>query len=300
MTSNDNVHRYLAVPFWLIEHPELTQAEHYVYAYVLGFDTAKKQCFAGVTHLAAALRLSERSIIRARLKLKQLGLLVRRQDSRTGRVYHTTLVDVADTIQTGTDEDAAEVQSDTCQNVTPLANCHPEGDKMSPHSDKMSPQGDKMSPPRCQNVTHINLYTRSDTNLVMRENTPLPPNPPQEGTKDWFDFQAEKYLAVPTGNEPWERDSQYVSGGRRPMTKFPSLWFTRSELASAIEVVRDALPDDDIKPVFRLAEAEAMTKQIDRGGRKIPAYKYVTGHCLQNHLETLTKTTRLAKTRSKS
>jgi len=150
MTNNDNVHRYLAVPFWLIEHPELTQAEHYVYSYILGFDTAKKQCFAGVGHLAAALRLSERSIIRARLKLKELGLIVRRQDAQTGRAYHTTLIDPTDTIQIGTDEDATEARGQTCQNVTHMTNCHPE-------SDKMSHEGDKMSPQKCQNVTHINL-----------------------------------------------------------------------------------------------------------------------------------------------
>jgi len=250
----------------------LTLAERFVLAYVIGFERQHKRCFASAAHMAATLGLSENYVKNVRAELVEKGRLLRIPEGR--KVYFAVPTEILSDqpqpteIPSATDRNSVASRQKICRLPTEI-------------------------------LSHINIDYKKAISEDIRENTPLPPNPPQEGSKEWFDYQADKYLAVPTGNEAWERDSQFVSGGRRPMTKFPSLWFTRSELASAIEVVRDALPDDDIKPVFRLAEAEAMTKQIDRGGRKIPAYKYVTGHCLQNHLETLTKTTRLAKTRSK-
>lgn len=282
--NTDNVHRYLAVPFWVIEHPELTQAEHYVYAYVLGFDNAKKQCFAGVSHLASALKLSERSIIRARLKLKQLNLLVRRQDMKTGRVYHTTLIDLPDCLHTGADEDAIEAERQDCQNVTQVTKCHPRGDKM-------SCEGDKMSPPTGQNVTHIRSDIRSDINLERRESS----IPPLLNSPEWYLMKASEALEEPNGQGQWESNNQFILAGRRPMKRYPHLWFTTSELAKAVEVVRDSLPpDSDWKAVFDLAESEATNQLVKRGRESANCYKYVTGYCLQTVLDTMTKTTYLS------
>ena len=260
----------------ILHDQSLSWVEKAVLAYVDGWTRAGKACFASSDYMATALGIGKSYVRTIRAGLIEKGKLRKYQiDGKT--IYERVLE-----IRT-----PSEIQTPTVRNSN--TDC--------PKIEH--PLSEDRTPAVRNSNTYIDNYKKAIKVGIEERDPPLPPNLPEEGTKEWFDFQADKYLAVPTGTEAWERDSQYVSGGRRPMTKYPSLWFTRSELASAIEVVREALPDDDIKPVFRLAEAEAMTKQIDRGGRKIPAYKYVTGHCLQNHLETLTKTTRLAKTRSK-
>jgi hypothetical protein len=252
----------------------LTLGERIVLAYIDGFSRAGKPCFASSETMAELLGMNASFIRNARNELVRKGRAV-----RTEVDGHPIFFSIAKTV------------------VLPK-----------PTGGVGNPNGGVGKDNRgcCQEqqgvlvkTTQYNNNNISITDLRESENAP-----PQDTDADPVDkrlFEAERYLATPTGKEPWERDNQYINGGRRPMKKYPALWFTAMELADAIEEVKAALSeDDDIRPVFKIAQSEALSQSIAHGNRKVTAYKYVTGFALTQYQESLRKATQLQNSRRKS
>jgi hypothetical protein len=258
----------------------LTLAERFLLSYILGFERQGKRCFATATHIGAVLGLSAQYVREVRQ-----ALIVKNKVSRLtegDKVFYVSVAPIS-TPTEGVDDPNGGVGK-TYSVGNSYGGC------------RKNLQGVSEIPTGGVGKTYTYNKDINKEIVVERVSTP----PPPQGTKEWFKYQAEKSLAEPTGNEAWERDNQFVAAGRRPMTKFPGLWFTPAELADAIEVVIEALPPDaDIKPVFALAQAEALTKLADRSAKKVSAFKYVTGYCLQQISDTLRKSNYLQNSRSK-
>lgn len=271
MTKESNAwpHAGLFIVADIAGDKDLTLAERFVLAYVDGWTRAGKPCFASSAHMGEVLGLAPTYVRTVRAGLVEKGKLTKRVTNET-TVYERV-----------------------SENLTGGVRNSDRGVRNSDGGCKKIEQG----------VSEIlTLYNNYDIDIKssIRESTPTPPAQPVQDeitkySKQWFEAEAKRYLAKDTGNESWERDNQFVLAGRRPMTKYPALWFTPGELADALEVVISALPEgEDIRPVFKLAQSEALSQAVNRGStRKVTAYKYVTGYCLQQHQETLRKTGQL-------
>jgi hypothetical protein len=258
----------------------LTLAERFLLSYILGFERQGKRCFATATHIGEVLGLSAQYVREVRQALIAKNKVTRLTEGDT--VFY---VSVSPTV---TQTDGVDDPNGGVGKTYTVGNSY--------RGCRKNLQGVSEIPTGGVGKTYTYNKDINKEIIVERVSTP----PPAEGTKEWFKYQAEKSLAEPTGNEAWERDNQFMAAGRRPMTKFPGLWFTASELADAIEVVMDSLPPGaDIKPVFALAQAEALTKLADRSAKKVSAFKYVTGYCLQQISDTLRKSNYLQNSRSK-
>jgi hypothetical protein len=242
---------------------ELTLAERVVLAYIDGFTRSGKMCFASSETLAKVLGLNAGYVRVTRGSLVEKGK-IKRIEGEKGSMYVSLLL---------------ENQAPPARNSsTPCL---------------------KIEQPPLEIQAQYNNYNKSIIDLKERESAP-----PENADADPVDkrlLEAERYLAIPTGKEAWELDNQFIGGGRRPMKKYPALWFTAMELADAIEEVKAALSeDDDIRPVFKIAQSEALSQAIAHGNRKVTAYKYVTGFALTQYQESLRKATQLQNSRRKS
>jgi hypothetical protein len=252
----------------------LTLGERFILAYIDGFSRAGKPCFASSETMAELLGLNASFVRNARNELVRKGKAIRTEvDGHP--IFHRIAKPVVLPKPTGgVDSDNGGVGKDN-------RGCWQEQ------------QGVLVTP------TQYNNYNKSIIDLKERESAP-----PENADADPVDkrlLEAERYLAIPTGKEAWELDNQFIGGGRRPMKKYPALWFTAMELADAIEEVKAALSeDDDIRPVFKIAQSEALSQAIAHGNRKVTAYKYVTGFALTQYQESLRKATQLQNSRRKS
>lgn len=96
---------------------------------------------------------------------------------------------------------------------------------------------------------------------------------------------AENHL-VDVADPRVQGSSAFVSAGRRPMKKYPELWFSPVELYDATEILRAAgLPDRHRPAVFKRAACSARTK-IAAGAiaERLPAFNWVTGWALEDTL----------------
>ena len=241
---------------------DLTLAERFVLAYVDGWSRANKPCFASSELMSDVLGLDASYVRTVRAALVEKKRLTKRQVG-TKTIFERV---VPENSGVGNSNNTVGNSNSEC----------------------WKNQQKVLEIPTLYN--NNNKTIRSDK----RESTPPPKEADKETvpyTREWYLAEAERYLTSPTGNAAWEMDNQYILAGRRPMTRFNALWFTPTELADAMEVVINALPpNEDMRPVFRLAQAEALSQAVNRGGtRKVSAYKYVTGYCLQQHQETLRK-----------
>lgn len=262
MTKEQWPHVGLFIASDIASDKELTLAERFVLAYVDGWTRQGKPCFAGSKHIGEVLGLDSSYVRTIRAALVEKNKL-RKQHINETVVYERVLEN-----PTG----GVEISNGGCVNF----------------------QQGVLENPTLLNKDNISIKTTNK-----RESTPPPIAEDAKEiikySKQWFEREAERYLSAATGHESWERDNQFMLAGRRPMAKFSALFFTPTELADALEIVINALPEgEDIRPVFKLAQSEALSQAVNRGGtRKITAYKYVTGYCLQQHQETLRKTGQL-------
>jgi hypothetical protein len=312
--------KYLIIPYWLIQNTALSWTERIVFAYIKSWDDDNKLCFGTSEHMAERLGISQRQIFRAKKTLLDLGLVVLRR-GRGNQEYLTTKLDISDPKM---DYDKIQCDKDGSVVYDKMSQCDRNGsasydkmavdyDKMSQHYDKMSYHYDKLSEspdnarPAADNKTDTlpSFSTGQNSPIIrsiirsikrdIKESTPPPPNTPE-----WYLVQAEKALEKATGEQPWERNNAYMLAGRRPMTKYPLLWFTPMELAKAVEIILEALPPEaDYKAVFDLAQSEATQRLVKHGKAEINAMKYVTGFCLQQVTDTLRKSNYLQNSRSK-
>lgn len=238
----------------------LTLGERIVLAYIDGFSRSGKPCYASSETMAKLLGLNASFIRNARNELVRKGRAIRTEVDGVATFFSippATGVLSPPTGGVGNDNGGC------CQEQ----------------------QGVLVKP-----TQYIN--NNISINKDIRESTPPPVEP-----VDTKRLEAEKYLEQPTGSEKWERDNQYIAGGRRPMRKYPALWFSPGELADAIEEVQAALGEEDIRPVFKIAQSEALSQAIAHGNRKVTAYKYVTGFALTQYQESLRKSNQLANSR---
>lgn len=240
----------------------LTLGERIVLAYIDGFSRSGKPCYASSETMAKLLGLNASFIRNARNELV-----------RKGRAIRTEVDGVA-----------------TFFSIPPAIGvlAPPTGGVGNDNGGCCQEQQGVLVKPTQYNNNNISIKKE------MSESAP-PPSQPIDDKR----LEADKYLEQPTGKEKWERDNQYISGGRRPMRKYPALWFSPGELADAIEEVQAAIGDEDIRPVFKIAQAEALSQAIAHGNRKVTAYKYVTGFALSQYQDTLRKATQLQQQRKR-
>lgn len=262
-TTNESSQRYPYVGVFIsaeiLADETLTVAEKLVLAYIDGFTRSGKVCFASSETLAKVLGLNAGYVRTTRGTLVDKGK-IKRVESEDGNIYISTLL----------------------ENRAP-----PAGNSSTPRSKIEHPLLEIRAQYNNNNISIINSKSESVD------------SPPQKDPLSERMAQAEKYLEAPTGKQPWERDNQYIAGGRRPMRKYPALWFTPGELADAIEELEAALGDEDIRPVFKIAQAEALSQAIAHGNRKVTAYKYVTGFALGQYQDSLRKATQLQNSKRK-
>lgn len=239
----------------------LTLGERIVLAYIDGFSRSGKPCYASSETMAKLLGLNASFIRNARNELVRKGRAIRTEVDGAATFFSIPpAIGVLSPPTGGVGND----NGGCCQEQ----------------------QGVLVKPTQYNNN---NISIKKE----MRESAPPPVKP------DDNRLEAEKYLEQPTGKEKWERDNQYISGGRRPMRKYPALWFSPGELADAIEEVQAAIGDEDIRPVFKIAQSEALSQAIAHGNRKVTAYKYVTGFALSQYQDTLRKATQLQQQRKR-
>ena len=245
----------------ILADESLTLGERIVLAYIDGFSRSGKPCYASSETMAKLLGLNASFIRNARNELV-----------RKGRATRTEVDGVA-----------------TFFSIPPATGV------LSPPTGGVGNDNGGCCQEQQGVLVKQTQYINNNINIKkeMSEGTP----PPTERI-DERRLEAEKYLEQPSGKEKWERDNHYIAGGRRPMRKYPALWFTPGELADAIDEVQEALgKDEDIRPVFKIAQAEALSQAIAHGNRKVTAYKYVTGFALSQYQDTLRKTSQLVNSR---
>lgn len=96
----------------------------------------------------------------------------------------------------------------------------------------------------------------------------------------------------------WLNDNRFVNAGRRPMRRFPLLWFTPGELAWVLsEWLKDGIPEDDFEGGFR--EAESKIRTIMGSGRAVEwkdtSAWLGSGFIRENLVKAATNRARLAK-----
>jgi len=86
---------------------------------------------------------------------------------------------------------------------------------------------------------------------------------PETDDERWLRV-AQTYLDEPNGQD-WTRTNAHMNSGKRPLKKFPKLFFTGTELSRVLRDFRESqIPDRLIRKGFELLESQ-VTTQKDRG-----------------------------------
>lgn len=133
--------------------------------------------------------------------------------------------------------------------------------------------------------------------------TPTPTPTPQNLKKeewpetDQFDKAALDLLEAPTGSEPWETSNQFMNCGRRPMKKYPNLYFSPTDLAEVFRIwTKAGIPQDRFRDGFQMLKAEMDNKPKSEA----KAYVWAIGFIKTNLVASLNEEVKLEKNRARA
>jgi hypothetical protein len=118
------------------------------------------------------------------------------------------------------------------------------------------------------------------------------------GVKDENFMLAETMLEQPDGTKTFENTAAFTNCARRPMCKYPLLFFNISELSEVLKKLREHVPKPNWPDIFKKCETRANQKIIEgRRPDELPVASWALGWAYNEVLETCREEKYLEKTK---
>lgn len=131
-------------------------------------------------------------------------------------------------------------------------------------------------------------------------NLPLTAAPPDPSDEAPIGYDASLWLetatAFPPDDHPTvQRDSRFISAGRKPLVKYPKIWLTRMQLYDVFKAYLDAgIPPSALGTPFKKAEAR-LQDYGEAKGKNVTAFNWLIGFLLREECDNHTASTRLKR-----
>jgi hypothetical protein len=158
------------------------------------------------------------------------------------------------------------------------------------------------SAPR-QEQNSIEQY-KNCTEQNRTEDPALPPTAPTEALlddADEFEKLAWEQLEHPDGTKDFEQRGEFLSDGRRPMKKYPMLWFKPGDLAELLRDFDGTIGRENIRVLFQHLKSRAESNQQHKGEPwKMSPFAWATGYARTEVLRSVQAQISLESTRRRA
>lgn len=228
----------LLIPGWVDRICTPTEAR--VYGLINAFSQINNNgyCWLSVSGIAERLETAERHVKAALSSLKARGM-ISREASEGGRFITTP------------------IPRGVTKPVPPRVTDSGSG------GDGFRSEGVTDSVPQYKDLDKEDIKNES-------ESPPAPPEP-----DDPLVLEARKHLDTPDGSKRWERSSEFIGAGRRPLKKYPKIFITEFELARVFRQYLDlGLPQERWPDAFQAVQSKLDTPRPNTG--PICAFNWLT------------------------
>lgn len=118
---------------------------------------------------------------------------------------------------------------------------------------------------------------------------------------DEYQKLAWDFLEHPDGTKPFEKRGEFLSDGRRPMKKYPMLWFKPQDLAEVLRDFDGTIGRDNIRLLFQSLKARVEShQQHKREPWKLSPFAWATGFARTETLRSVQAEISLAATKQRT
>lgn len=112
---------------------------------------------------------------------------------------------------------------------------------------------------------------------------------------------ADEFLEQPGSSAEWEKSNQWILAARRPLKKYPDMYFSVSELAEAMrQWAESGIPPQRYRDVLQLINGRIKQYKLDRKSvDNVSAFNWAIGWAKKDVISNLNEETKLEKNRAR-